>query len=129
MKDPEKLKRIAKEWGVETEGKDIYTLAHEMAELALMEYGKPFGVSRWLSRAPEHTRKLWHEAGIEPRAIDREVSTPVWRRGTSTSRSPTWICPWPFASAFEGEIIRRGDMQVEFDGSRVDGLELVRSKA
>ena len=52
MKDPEKLKRIAKEWGVETEGKDIYTLAHEMAELALMEYGKPFGVSRWLSRAP-----------------------------------------------------------------------------
>ena len=75
VKDPDKLKRIAKEWGVETEGKDIYDLAHEMAELALMEYGKPFGVSRWLSRAPEHTQKLWHEAGIEPRAIDREVST------------------------------------------------------
>lgn len=74
VKDPEKLKRIAKEWGVETEGKDIYDLAHEVAEMALMEYGKPFGVSRWLSRAPEHTRKLWHEAGVEPRAIDREVS-------------------------------------------------------
>jgi len=74
VKDPEKLVRIAHEWGVETEGKDIYTLAHEMAEMALMEYGKPFGVSRWLSRAPEHTRKLWHEAGVEPRAIDREVS-------------------------------------------------------
>ena len=39
-----------------------------------MEYGKPFGISRWLSRAPEHTRKLWKEAQIEPRAIDREVS-------------------------------------------------------
>ena len=74
VKDPEKLKRIAGEWGVETEGKDIYDLAHEVAELALMEYGKPFGVQRFLSRAPEHTRKLWHEAGIEPRAIDREVS-------------------------------------------------------
>ena len=74
VKDPEKLKRIAHEWGVETEGKDIYDLAHEMAELALMEYGKPFGVSRWLSRAPEHTRKLWHDADVEPRAIDREVS-------------------------------------------------------
>ena len=36
--------------------------------------------------------------------------------------------PVAFASAFEGEIIRRGDMQVEFDGSRVDALELVRSK-
>ena len=29
VKDPEKLIRIAKEWGVETEGKDIYDLAHE----------------------------------------------------------------------------------------------------
>jgi acetyl-CoA synthase len=36
--------------------------------------------------------------------------------------------PVAFASAFEGEIIRRGDMQVEFDGSRVDCFELVRSR-
>lgn len=74
VKDAEKLIRIAGEWGVETEGKDIYDLAHEMSELALMEYGKPFGISRWLSRAPEHTRELWKKAEIEPRAIDREVS-------------------------------------------------------
>lgn len=75
VKDTEKLLRIAKEWGVETDGKDIYDLAHEMAELALMEYGKPHGVQRWLKRAPEHTQKLWHDAEIEPRAIDREVAT------------------------------------------------------
>ncbi len=75
VKDPDKLIRIAKEWGVETEGKDIYDLAHEVAELALLEYGKPFGVQRWLSRAPEHTQKLWHDAEVEPRAIDREVAT------------------------------------------------------
>ena len=36
--------------------------------------------------------------------------------------------PVAFASAFEGEIIRRGDMQVEFDGSRVDCCELVHAK-
>ncbi len=75
VKDPEKLIRIAKEWGVETEGVDIYDLAHQIAEMALLEYGKPFGVQRFLKRAPEHTQKLWHDAGIEPRAIDREVST------------------------------------------------------
>jgi carbon-monoxide dehydrogenase catalytic subunit len=74
VKDPEKLIRIAKEWGVETEGKDIYDLAHEMSELAQEEYGKIKGVSRWLKRAPQHTQDLWHKAGIEPRAIDREVS-------------------------------------------------------
>ena len=75
VKDPEKLIRIAKEWGVETEGKDIYDLAHEIAEIGLLEYGKPFGTQRFLKRAPEHTQKLWADAGIEPRAIDREVST------------------------------------------------------
>ena len=35
--------------------------------------------------------------------------------------------PVAFASAFEGEIIRRKDMQVEFYGSRVDCAELVQS--
>ena len=74
VKDPEKLIRIAKEWGVETEGKDIYDLAHEMAEIGLLEYGKPFGYQKFTARAPEHTQKLWDDAEIRPRAIDREVS-------------------------------------------------------
>ncbi len=74
VKDPEKLIRIAKEWGVETEGKDIYDLAHEMAEIGLLEYGKPFGYQKFTERAPEHTQELWDAAEIRPRAIDREVS-------------------------------------------------------
>ena len=74
VKDPEKLCRIAKEWGIETEGRDIYDVAHEVAETGLMEYGKPFGVQRFLKRAPESRQKIWANEGIEPRAIDREVS-------------------------------------------------------
>ncbi len=74
VKDPEKLIRIAKEWGIETEGKDIYDLAHEVAETGLMEYGKPFGTQRFLKRAPQARQEIWHREGIEPRAIDREVS-------------------------------------------------------
>jgi len=74
VKDPEKLKKIATEWGIETEGKDIYVLAKEVAETGLLEYGKPFGTQRFLKRAPEHTQELWAKAEIEPRAIDREVS-------------------------------------------------------
>ena len=88
VKDPEKLKRIAREWGVETEGKDIYDLAHEIAEIGLLEYGKPFGTQRFLKRAPEHTRKLWNEAGIEPRAIDREVSQSLHMTHMGCSSKP-----------------------------------------
>ncbi|MEG2677559.1 MAG: carbon monoxide dehydrogenase, partial [Oscillospiraceae bacterium] len=75
VKDPQKLFAIAKEWGVETEGKDLYDLAHEVAELGLMEYGKPFGTQRFIDRAPKERRDIWNREGIMPRAIDREVST------------------------------------------------------
>lgn len=75
VKDPEKLIRIAKEWDIETEGKDIYDLAHEVAYTGLMEYGKPFGTQRFLKRAPEHTQELWEKNEVAPRAIDREVAT------------------------------------------------------
>ena len=75
VKDPEKLIRIAKEWGVETEGKDIYALAHEMAEIGLLEYGFPFGEQKFAQRAPEHTKELWRKHEIMPRAIDREIAT------------------------------------------------------
>ncbi len=37
--------------------------------------------------------------------------------------------PVAFSNAFEGEIIRRKDMLVDIDGSRVDCLELVQTKA
>ena len=74
VSDPEKLIRIAKEWDIPTEDRDIYDIAHEVAEIGLLEYGKPFGIQRFLKRAPEIRQKKWHEADIEPRAIDREVS-------------------------------------------------------
>lgn len=75
VKDPDKLIRIAKEWGIETEGKDIYELAHEVAETGLMEYGKPFGTQRFLKRAPQTTQDIWEREEVAPRAIDREVAT------------------------------------------------------
>ena len=59
-----------------------------MSELALLEYGKPFGVQRWLTRAPEHTRELWKKAEIEPRAIDREVSTAMHMTHMGCSSKP-----------------------------------------
>jgi carbon-monoxide dehydrogenase catalytic subunit len=74
VKDPEKLLHIAKEWNIETENKDIYDVAHEVALTAMEEYGKVFGYQRWVERAPQHTQELWKKAEITPRAVDREVS-------------------------------------------------------
>ena len=75
VKEPERLISLAKEWGLDTEGKDIYDLAHEVAEVGLMEYGKPFGVQRFLDRATEERQNVWDREEIAPRAIDREIAT------------------------------------------------------
>ena len=88
VKDPDKLIRIAKEWGIETEGKDIYDLAHEVAETGLMEYGKPFGTQRFLKRAPEAQQELWEKNELAPRAIDREVSCSLHMSHMGCSSKP-----------------------------------------
>ena len=73
--DVDKLLRLAKEWGFETEGRDIYEVAHEVGEAALNEYGKPYGFQRFLSRATEERQQVWQREGIAPRAVDREIAT------------------------------------------------------
>ncbi len=75
IKDEAKLKNLAKEWGVETEDRDIYDIAHEVADIALMEFGKPHGTLRFLSHAPYQRQDLWKKHNIEPRSIDREIVT------------------------------------------------------
>ena len=64
VKDEAKLIRIAQEWDIETEGRDIYDIAHEVAEAGLMEFGKPFGTLRFLKRATEERQKVWDAEGI-----------------------------------------------------------------
>ena len=71
--DVAKLEKIAKEWGVETEDRDIYEVAREVAYKGLMEYGKPFGKLNFLERANEERKKVWEEQDVEPGAVDKEV--------------------------------------------------------
>ena len=73
--DATKLLKLAAEWGVPTEDRDLYDVAHDVAEIGLNEYGKINGVQNFLSRATDERKKTWHEQDIEPRAIDREVVT------------------------------------------------------
>jgi len=73
--DADKLLKLAKEWGIASEGRDLYDVAHEVAEAGLNEYGKIRGFQRWTERATEERQKVWREQEILPRAVDREVVT------------------------------------------------------
>ena len=57
--------------------------------------------------------KDWIETSLEARDIKIKVTN--------------IDIPVAFSNAFEGEIIRRGDMQIEVDGSRVDCCELCKT--
>ncbi len=74
IKDEEKCIRVAKEFGIETEGRDIYDIAKDLALVGLNEYGKPFGTLKFLERAPQERQDKWNELGIAPRAVDRECT-------------------------------------------------------
>ena len=68
-----------------------------------------------------------------PKSLIQQLDTTKWNATSLEARDIklkiTKIdIPVAFATAFEGEIIRRGDMQVEVDGSRTDCFELVCTK-
>ena len=43
VKDPVKLREVATEFGVDTDGREVQDIARDLADLALAEFGKPTG--------------------------------------------------------------------------------------
>ncbi len=71
--DEVKLAKVAADFGIEIEGKDIDTLAGEVADVALAQFGQQEGELLFMQRAPEKRRKVWRERRLMPRGIDREI--------------------------------------------------------
>ncbi|HHT9105931.1 MAG TPA: anaerobic carbon-monoxide dehydrogenase catalytic subunit [Candidatus Wujingus californicus] len=81
IKDVDKLMMIAECFGIKTKDRKTNEIAEEVGEMALMEFGKPYGALLFLRRAPETRQKVWEKLGIAPRAIDREVCESFHRTG------------------------------------------------
>lgn len=73
--DEEKCFRIAKEVGIDVEGKDVKKVGEELAELMMNQFGQIHGLADTFikARAPKQRQELWANLGIIPRAIDREI--------------------------------------------------------
>jgi carbon-monoxide dehydrogenase catalytic subunit len=71
--DPEKLRRLCGEYGIDTANKKPDNLAAELSRAMLEEYGMVKNTLTLLNRAPKSTREVWANLGILPRGIDREV--------------------------------------------------------
>ncbi|MBC7190548.1 anaerobic carbon-monoxide dehydrogenase catalytic subunit [Candidatus Aerophobetes bacterium] len=73
IKDEEKLKALAVEYGVKIEGRKKEEIAGELARKILSEFGQQHGELKMPLRAPKKRVKIWRELGIMPRGIDREI--------------------------------------------------------
>jgi carbon-monoxide dehydrogenase catalytic subunit len=73
VRDPFKLMEVAGYLGVETDGRPVDEVARDVALAALHEFGKVEGELCNLKRAPAKRQQIWHNLGIAPRSVDREV--------------------------------------------------------
>ena len=79
IRDTEKLKRVAEEYGVDTSKGDVLKIAGELAHAMQEDYGTRKSSLQLLSRVPEKRREIWEKINITPRGIDRETSEMMHR--------------------------------------------------
>ena len=73
IKDEQKLLQLALDLGVEIGERSNSEIATDIGELLLAEFGKQEGELITLKKAPLKRQEVWHETGVAPRGIDREV--------------------------------------------------------
>lgn len=73
IKDEEKLKAVAREYGIKIKDRTKEEIALDVAKAAYGEFGKQEGPIQFTRRVPEKRLALWQQLGIEPRGIDREI--------------------------------------------------------
>jgi carbon-monoxide dehydrogenase catalytic subunit len=79
IRDVEKLKRLAGEFGVAADGKSPEQIAGELSDLMSEEYGTRRKELTLLKRAPARRQEIWRKSGVTPRGIDRETSEMMHR--------------------------------------------------
>ncbi len=79
IKDEEKLKRVAAEYGIETEGKPTLKIAGEVAYAMQEDFGTRKKAVQMVNRAPKARQEIWQKIGVTPRGIDRETSEMMHR--------------------------------------------------
>jgi carbon-monoxide dehydrogenase catalytic subunit len=88
IKNEAKLKALATEYGIETEGRSNEEIALDLARAAYGEFGKQEGPIQFTRRAPQKRLALWQSLGIEPRGIDREIVEIMHRTNIGVDNDP-----------------------------------------
>jgi len=72
ISEPEKLRHLAGEYGLTTEGKSDQEIAAELAWEMMEDYGMRREKLPMAARAPQSRQEIWEKTSTYPRGIDRE---------------------------------------------------------
>jgi carbon-monoxide dehydrogenase catalytic subunit len=72
ISDPGKLRSLAAEYGIQTDGKNDQELARELAWAMMEDYGMRQVKLPMTRRAPGVRQEIWDKTGVTPRGIDLE---------------------------------------------------------
>lgn len=73
IKDNVKMVAVAKDMGVDVEGKSEKEIAVALGQACLAQFSQQHGHLKFMDRAPKKRFEKWQEAGVLSRGVDREV--------------------------------------------------------
>jgi len=91
IRDVAKLRTIAALYDIPIEGRSPQEIANDLADLYLAQFGQQKGKVVPVIRAPKKRQKLWDQAGVMPRGIDREVVEALHRTHIGDDQEPAHI--------------------------------------
>ncbi len=91
VEDEEKLKALAREYGIGIDGRNPEEILEDLSLAMLEEFGTVKGSIRLAERAPEARKELWKKLGIYPRSVDREIVEAMHRVHMGVDNDPANI--------------------------------------
>ncbi|MCK5486411.1 MAG: carbon monoxide dehydrogenase, partial [Desulfobacterales bacterium] len=73
IKDPIKLEEVAREIGIEVEGREVTDIAKDLYKELERTYIQVEGEIPFMKRVPEKTLETWRKHGVVPRGAMREI--------------------------------------------------------
>jgi carbon-monoxide dehydrogenase catalytic subunit len=91
VRDPQKLRSVARLMGIKVDGKSVNDLALDVAERAIENFRQMRGELTYVSRAPAKRQEIWRKLGITPRSVTREIVETLHRTHMGTDQDAEHI--------------------------------------
>ncbi len=88
VRDPRKLRAVAREYEVAVDGRSDRDIARDLAEAMLEDFGRHHGHTRFVDRAPARQQEIWRRLRTVPEGVDMPIVETLARTHTGVDTDP-----------------------------------------